>query len=430
MNGLQVDGYINGLKVLDDILTSSTDQTISGNYKFEGFVDFSSLDVEGHLNQYKPDEMLGSILQFEEDLETVTCRLRFNQVSVSDRILINGSINGFSTKQMLLDNADQTFSAPQKLVMPDFSLLSIEGSLNMTDHTSHINGMDLDLFDRRRVTISTDQWIKGAWKLNNLTADSLSFLTLNGLTSNQWNSSFIHSHSRCVQTIEAKGFEMDNLKVWGDITISSKEINGYNLQGLSEVAGDVQKNLVFNTSVTFYNLESKEAPVCGIVNNYSIEQLQQDVVYRNQTLRMVGIKTFRKLTVKENVDVELINGHRLIDSYLHVSADQRIDSPIQFAGAVTTGDLKLIGNSATLNGVPNQLLFSSHTLNHNNHRGDVIFEQPIKVDSLEISSLHGENWQWLISSLARLNETNELNGTITLTEPVKVFFTSFVHLYM
>lgn len=420
VNGLQVDGYINDLKVLDEILTSNTDQTITGNYDFRGYVDFSSLDVKGRLNEYNLDELLGSVLQFDGDLESVSCRLRFNHVQVSDQIFVNGSINGFPTELMVLDGVDQTFTAPQKLVSPDFSSLTINGHLNLTDPRSRINGIDIDLFDRRRVTIFTDQWIKGNWRLESLEADSLSFRTLNGLPLDEWNSSFTYAHSPKNQTIEAKEFNVDLLEVWGNITTLLNKVSGHDLRALSKVAGDIRKNLTFNTDVAFDHLEAKQIDVGGNVNSYSIQRLHQDVVYRNSTPLITGVKTFRKLTVKGDVEVDLINGRRLIDSYLHASADQTIETPIRFTDQVTAGDLQLVGDTVTLNGVPKQLLFSDHTLDHNIHKGDVIIEQPIDVKSLEILMLQNENWDQLVSSLARLNETNHFNGSVTFTRPVEV----------
>lgn len=420
VNSLQVDGYVNGMKILDELLTSSTDQTITGHYKFHGYVDFSQLDVRGHLNDYDLDHLLGSVLQFNDNLDSVSCRLRFEHVSVSDQFVVNGSINGFPTELMVLNGIDQTFTAPQTLVSPEFSSLIIRGNLNMTDILSHVNGIDLDLFDRRRVTVSTDQWIKGTWKLDSLTADELSFRKLNGLTMNEWRSSFVHANSPTVQTIEAKGFDMDVLQVHGNITTSLNEINGYNLRGLSQVAGDIRRDLVFNANVSFNHLESEQMRVTGTVNHYDVQRLKDQVLRRDQKPFVTGIKTFKKLTVMGDVNAELINGHRLIDSFLHISADQTIESPIKFTDQVTAGDLKLVGDSATLNGMPNALLFSSQTLTHNIHHGDIIFEQPIDVKSLEITSLQGENWQQLVSSLARLNQTNQFNGTITFNNPITV----------
>ena len=145
--------------------------------------------------------------------------------------------------RVVLDGVDQTFTAPQKLVSPDFSSLKIGGNLNMTDVSSYVNGLDLDLFDRRRVTVSTDQWIKGAWMVDNISGDTLSFRTLNGLTVNEWNSSFVHAHSPTAQIIHADGFDIHLLEVGGSITTSLNRINGYDLHGLSQVAGDIQKNL-------------------------------------------------------------------------------------------------------------------------------------------------------------------------------------------
>lgn len=421
VKGLQVDGYINGMKLLEEILVSSTDQSITGHYQFQNYVDFSSLDVNGDLNGYNLTELFGSVLLLDDELEAVTCRLKFNHVSVSDQILVNGSINGFPTDLMVLNGVDQNFTAPQKLIYPDFSSLTIVGNLNTTDHTSLVNGLDLDLFDRRRVTLSTDQWIRGTWNLRNVSVDSISFRTLNGLSLENWNSSFIHSHSPTEQSIQAKGFNFKTLDIRGDVITLLQEISGYDLQSLEKVAGDVRRNLVFNNSVVFTHLECREIVVNGTVNNYSLHQLAKDAVFRNQSSPLImGKKTFQNLRVNGNVEAELINGRRLIDSYLHVSADQRIEAPIKFADQVVVTDLRLVGGSATLNGVPNELLFSSHTLTHNIHKGDVIFEQPINVKSLNLSLLNEENWDQLVSSLAHLNETNQFDGTITFTNPIQV----------
>ena len=46
---------------MEELLTSSTDQTISGRYDFQRYVDVSALDVKGRLNQYDLDELLGSV---------------------------------------------------------------------------------------------------------------------------------------------------------------------------------------------------------------------------------------------------------------------------------------------------------------------------------------------------------------------------------
>jgi len=429
LNSLQVDGYINGLKLLVELLTSSTDQTISGRYDFRRYVDFSALDVKGRLNQYDLDELLGSVLQFDDNFNSVTCRLSFNHVSVSDEIIVNGSINGFPTELMVLDGVDQTFTAPQKLVSPDFSSLTIRGNLNMTDASNHVNGLDLDLFDRRRVTVSTDQWIRGAWMVGNISGDTISFRTLNGLDVDAWKSSFVHAHSPTAQIIEANGFDINVLEVQGNIVTSSSKINGYDFHGLSQVAGDIRENLVFNTSVSFEHLESEQIHVGGTVNDVSLQRLKDNVVQHNQKPRVTGVKTFKTVQVKGDVDAELVNGRRLLDSFLHVSADQTIESPIKFADQVIAGDMKMIGDSTTINGVPNSLLFSSQTLTHNIHRGDIIFEQQIDVDSLEIKSLQGENWEQLVSSLARINDTNIFNGTVTFTSPVKVSKGCFNHVH-
>lgn len=421
VNGLQMDGYINGLKVLDEILTSNTDQSITGLYDFQSFVDFSSLDVKGHLNNYNLDELLESILQFDGDLEDVSCRLRFNHLFVSDQLQINGSINGFPTDVMVLDGVDQNFTASQKLVSPDFSSLTVKGNLILTDPTSQVNGLDLELFDSRRASISTDQWIRGNWKLNNFSADSLSFQTLNGLSVKEWDSSFIRSRSAKVQEIHAETFEVDSIEVMGNVTTSLKKIGNYSMQDLSKVAGDIRKNLTFGSNVTFSHFETKEVIVGTAINGYSLQTLKDDVIYNGQEPVINGVKTFKNLRVKENVATELINGRSLIDSYLHFSADQNIETPIKFTDQVTAENLNLQGSSSSLNGVPNQLLFSSsHTLTHNIYKGDVLIDQPVNVDLLEISSLHGEDWNQIISSLARLNESNNFGGSVTFIHPVEV----------
>lgn len=385
--------------------------------------------MSGDLNQYNVDKLLGSVLRFDSNKqETVkaTCRLRFDQVHVTGKTVVDGSINGVKTERMVLNGIDQTFTAPQELVSPNFLRLSVGGDLLMPDINSRINDIELDVFDRRRVTVTTDQWIKAAWNVDNATIHSLSVDLLNGLPLIRWNADFIRSHSTSPQVISAKDIHLDELVVYGNInTAPSSGINGYDFVRLNRTAADIREDIVFNGDVVFESLEATgKVQVGGSVNDYRLEELKEELVQRKddltQPIVVTGVKTFQQLKVSGDIEVELVNGLRLIDSFLHVSADQNIETPIHFSHQVMAGDLHL-ADSATLNGVPSPSLFSSQILTHNVHRGDVILNRSISVNHLETLYLQGENFDQLISSLAWLNKTNHFDGTITLTSQFQVF---------
>ena len=424
---LQVDGYINGMKLLDELLTSNTPQIINGRYELLRDVEFYSLNVSGDLNQYNVDKLLGSVLRFDsnkQDTIKATCRLRFDQVQVTGKTIVDGSINGVKTERMVLNGIDQTFTAPQELVSPNFLRLSVGGDLLMPDVTSRINDIELDVFDRRRVTVTTDQWIKGAWNVDNATIHSLSVDRLNGLPLIRWNADFIRSHSASPQVISAKDVHLDELVVHGNINTASG-VSGYDFVRLNRTAADIREDIFFNGDVVFENLEATgNVQVAGTVNEYRLQDLKEDLVQKKddptQTIVVTGVKTFQQLKVSGDIEVELVNGLRLIDSFLHTSADQTIETHIQFANQVTAGDLRLT-DSATLNGVPSPSLFSSQTLTHNVYRGDVILNRSISVNHLETLHLQGEKFDQLITSLAWLNKTNHFDGTVTFTNQFQVF---------
>ena len=416
------------MKLLDELFTSNTPQIINGRYEILHDVEFYSLNVTGDLNQYNVDKLLGSVLRFDSNKqETVkaTCRLRFDEVHVTGKTVVDGSINGVETNRMVLNGVDQSFTAPQELISPNFLRLNVGGNLVIPDITSRINDIDLDTFDRRRATVTSDKWINAAWNVDNATIRSLSVDRLNGLPLIRWISDFIRSHSTFPQLIDAKDIQLEELVIHGNIfTAPSSGISGYDFFRLNRTAGDTRQDIVFNRDVAFESLEvNGHVQVTGSVNDYRLEDLKKDVVQRNdeQPIVVKGVKTFGQLKVTGDIDVELVNGLRLIDSFLHVRANQTIETPIQFAQQVTAGDLRL-SDSATLNGVPSPSLFSSLTIPHNIFVGDVVLNRSMTIDHLEISHLQGESFEKLISSLAWLNKSNHFDAVVTFTNQLKVFF--------
>lgn len=217
---------------------------------------------------------------------------------------------------------------------------------------------------------------------------------------------------------------MTRLKVIGNITTSSG-INGYDLTSINRTAGDIRNDIIFNTDVAFDQLKSGQMRLQGDLNRQSLPKLRDQAVYFNQAPSITGIKTFKTLVVNGDVNATLVNGRRLIDSYLHINEDQVIDVPIH-VDRMTTGDVNFRGKASTLNGVPSGLLFESQTVPYNIHWGDAVFEKPfVNISNLEIPSLQGEDWNELINSLAFLNQTNLFKGTVTFTNTLKVMNIQF-----
>lgn len=417
---MEVDGYVNGYKLLDDLLVANKDQEITGHYQLEGDVEFSSLNVDGRLNDYDLDDLLGNVLQFDGSPVIINSRLLFDQVDVSGQFLVNGSINGVQTDRMVLQGADQAFTAPQILVSPSFGRLDINGSLRIVDQTSRINDIDLDIFDRSRVTLTTDQGVKGRWTLNTANISTFSLKKLNGLTLEQWKKDFLRSHSAVPQVINARTIDLNRLEVFGSVVTSGSGINGFNLTKLNQTAGDIRTDITFPADVSFDHLEADGMRINGSFNGFPLRQLRDQAVFLGEPRSISGIKRFKRFRVKGDVDAELINGRHLIDSYLHVSANQTIESPLHVDSIAAT-DLNLKGVDSSLNGVPSGILLESQTLPYNLHRGNVVIQKPINVSSLVIPSLQGEDWKQLISSLALINQTNQFRGSVTFTDHLKVY---------
>ena len=404
---------------MDDLLTTSTAQNITGHYRLQGDLEIDSLNVTGLLNNFNLDKLLSSVLQFDGSPVVIKSQLMFDVLNVSDHFLVNGSINGVGTDRIVLQDADQIFTAPQILVSPIFNRLDVNGNLRILNQTSRVNGIDLDIFDRRRVTLSTDQWIRGKWQLNSANVSSLTLKNLNGLTLEQWQSDFIRAHSPVPQIINAQTIDVNRLEVFGSVFTSSG-LSGHNLTQLAETAGDIRQDIIFPSQVSFDQLEAEGMQMNGTFNNYSLQQLRKEAVVVGQAVKPIsGVKRFKTLRIKGDVEADFINGRRLIESYLHVSANQTIDAPLH-VDQITTADLNLLGEDSSLNGVPSGALLASQTLPFNIHRGNVIIERQISVSSLLIPSLQNEDWKSLISSLALLNQTNRFQGTVTFTNHLEV----------
>lgn len=417
---LHVAGYINSKKLLDEVLTSDTDQAITGRYEFKNGVSFSNLEIRGELNSYHVTELLDSVIRVDELDQPVECQLHFEDLTVNNGITVNGEINGISMADILLDGVDQTFTAPQTLISPNFTKLTVDGNLALADPATLVNSFDLDLFDRKRATISTDQWINANWHLNEANISSLSLWKLNGLTLEEWRNNFLHGKSSTAQVIKADGIEIDKLEIRGNISTLDKGINDFDWKKYSHDAADVRGNVTIKTDVTFKSLEARQFFVSGTLNNASLKELAKDSVFGDLKQNITGIKRFSTIKITGNVEADLINGAQLLKSYLHKNADQHIEAPMRFT-VLSAEDVDLSGSAATLNGVPRDLIFSSAARAYNVHLGDVVFENSIDIKSLQVQSFLNEDWEELVSSIAYVDRFNNFTEAVNFTKPVKVF---------
>ena len=195
-------------------------------------------------------------------------------------------------------------------------------------------------------------------------------------------------------------------------------INGYNLDDISQTAADIREDIIIAADVNFEHIEAKSLAIDGKLNGYSLDFLVEDAVMGDDT-PITGTKIFDSIDVLYDVDVESINGGQLMDNYLHNDADQVIKSNIQFAAALRTNDLTL-SQYATLNGLKSESLFSSEPLPYNIHDGDVIFDHAVDVTDLETGYVLDEDWDQLLLSLARVDESNQFSAPVTFINDLEV----------
>ena len=386
-----------------------------------------SLDIKNYLNEYNITKLLDDVVLLNET-QSIRSRLNFYENIVVEDIWINGTVNGIRTEDMAMDDVDQTFSALQILERPIFTDLKVGGNVVMIADDSYsklINSIDIQDVERRRVTKSTYQEIAGSWKLNNATFQSLEVNgTLNSLTMADWNDSFVRLHSSHTQTLNGS-LNIDELTIDGNVR-TTEGINGYRLNDISQSAADIRTDVTIPTHVSFEHLESESLTVEGQVNGYWLDSLNQDAIRRNDTSTPItGTKVFDSIHVVEDVDVEMVNGGRLIDDYLHKNIDQVIKADLKIVAPVRTYDLSM-DRYATLNGLKSESLFSSLVLPYNIHQGDVKFPHSVSVGLLDTLSVQHEDWNELLESLARVNESNHFTAPISFVHQLEVMSTSLL----
>lgn len=231
-----------------------------------------------------------------------------------------------------------------------------------------------------------------------------------------WNEEFVRRSSSAVQIIGSL-LNVDKVLIDGDVT-SVDGINGFKLDVISQSAADIREDIVFAANVSFEHVEATSLTVKGTLNGYSLDLLAEDAVVSSDT-PITGTKFFDIIDVTENVDVADINGGRLMEDYLHQSADQVIKTSVRFTAPVRTNDLNLLSH-ATLNGLKSESLFSSEAMPYNIHEGDVTFKHDVEVGDLETGSVLSEDWDQLLHSLAKLDESNRFSAPVTFINDLEV----------
>ena len=197
INNLEPAGLVNDLNVTEDLLTRSTDQLITGTYEFGGPVELEMLNA-ARVNEYDIDDLIGNLVRLEGD-QKLSSQLNFEKVIVDAELEVDGSINGINVSKMLTDGSEQHFTAEQTLLDPKFDSVSIAGNLKSQD--AKVNGINLNEWNQRRVTLSTNQNITGDWDVDRVELLKSNFETLNQLPMDEWADTFIRKNGNS-QVIE------------------------------------------------------------------------------------------------------------------------------------------------------------------------------------------------------------------------------------
>ena len=176
---------------MHDLLTTSTDQVIGGNFTLQGRVKLNELNVSGYLNQYDIGPLIDQAVRLTSGPQQLSSRLEFDRLVVLEDVVVDGSVNDVGTELFVRDGVDQNFTAPQVLVRPIFGNLDVGGSMEL-DETIRINELDVGDWHQRRVTLSTDQNLTGHWVVDRADFGTARFDQINGLSSAQWTDDFVH----------------------------------------------------------------------------------------------------------------------------------------------------------------------------------------------------------------------------------------------
>lgn len=262
---------------LESLVTSDTEQEISGQKTFETDVAFDNLIVE-LVDGVDLIKLFNSALYLNKSDQVVTGVKVFTNDVTAGSLSVKGKVKGINFRNVVTRGGSQTFTAPQTLRQANFSSLKTH-MIELSDGFT-VNGVDLSELAKKRVPLREAVTHTGALVVDGpvtvigtLTADNI-----NGYNTIQLKESIVTGNADSV--IEGPVI-LSSLNVQGSVTTKEKVGgSGLNISAIAEGAVKLAGNNKFTDAVAFDTVELRgDVAVKGLVDGVDLEQLQHDAVF-------------------------------------------------------------------------------------------------------------------------------------------------------
>ncbi|XP_046384547.1 uncharacterized protein LOC124154709 [Ischnura elegans] len=431
-----LEGLLNGLNVTE-FLTTDTVQTIEGMKLIGEDCTFSKIEVEdGMINgvdisdfSEKAVRLSGGVLSMEEPDPEKMGQHVFGSVIFEEEVSVTPSlvaltVNGFSSADVGFINQNQEFSGNVVFKSLQVDVLEVEGCL---ETSGTVSGVDLEDFDRKRLSLSRPQQIGESASVhirNAFIAGDLNVNSINGVLLEKLDGSSLIAPEYHIN----KSYNIERMIINGSMI--AERVGMFNVKEISENAVWVDKGNVFEGPVTFEDeVAFGSLHIDGTFNGYDLESLAKDIVKKGEDVEITGPKTFTHGFRVGEIRVVTLNGIPM-DDVLTANTAQEVLGPLIINGSVTVkGSLKL-STEATFNGMDPSRHIGRYDWRDGMHiiKGDVKLGSFVSIDSLFVNGpINNIKWEEFMNGIVYARDDVELKSSMTFNN--KVTFKDNLNVY-
>ncbi|XP_059619593.1 uncharacterized protein LOC132263698 isoform X2 [Phlebotomus argentipes] len=377
-------GLLNSVP-LKEYVTRDTEQELHIK-EINGDIYFHALTLDGLFNDVNVTELDYNSVKLSGQQHT-EAEIIFENDDLGDfvdviagKMEVSDTINGFKVHDLIDTTEDLELDADV-----EFEELRVDHLETKADLIGKflVNDIDLEDFDRRRLSLSREQTIEVPFHIDHADIDSLHVSRLNNVSIEKVES-LLKNAGNLQEAIRSGQMPIDSLTIHGDVYLEI--LNGQNFTEIAANAIWLNESNVFTKDVNFLDKINFNGnlSVDSNVNTRDFKDFLSNLVSKsNDTIVLTGHKTFKKdLHVTEGVEVAFINDLN-VSSILTQDRYSVIDGDLTVSGNLTVQRLILNGK---INRFPFYKLTDlySYDLNDNFHHiwGNVYLQDHPYVDHL------------------------------------------------
>ncbi|XP_078688175.1 uncharacterized protein LOC144920128 isoform X2 [Branchiostoma floridae x Branchiostoma belcheri] len=422
LGDLDISGLLDGKEVPGNLVTTATDQVISGSWQVDGDV-----DIAGHL-VLSEGVTVGGVDYSEVDRtvvkvhgnQTIAGEVQFaGNVTFSD-IELQGLFNGLNIpKDLVLKHGDQHITG-HKIFLGDVYVMGDLYAEEVSTTDRLINDVDIVQLAEDAVMLEGDQNITGQTTflsdievLGDLTVEGL----VNGVDLEDLTESVVTLSTD--QVLEGDFLFMDDVEFLGEDVEINNTVNGVDLAQFAEEVVHMSDEVIMGSKtfsgdvVIMGHLEVDE------VNEVDILNLSNSVLYKSRPQVLSGHKTFNDSFTCDNLDVvgdSLIDGVNLSE-VLTLSGNHTVYGDVTFYNTVyinssLTVDGLIDGvNLTELNASAVRLNADHQTISGNKTFHNLTISGDVTIDG---STNNIVDWEKFCNSLMTITADQQIHGRIVI----------------